>query len=239
MKTRLILASLFVATLISPSYAEVTTSIAGFDWSRIRSTGANNAANAGLYGSGNDDDFGSYGIVSFLFTAADFGGPVSDLTGLDLRLTFNDRGFSDGSSFEVLFTADDQDDDYTGLMYDNTEANDPNGINAAEFTSLISLGASPTGFDLTDGSLGGTQFDYSLDLAPVEAALIGEINAGSEFSLIIAAVDNADDITFLYVANTFDPGAPVLSISAVPEPSSLLAFGVLGVVAVCRRRRQA
>lgn len=54
---------------------------------------------------------------------------------------------------------------------------------------------------------------------------------------MLAAVNDADDITFSGVGNTFDPGDPALSINAVPEPSSLAVLAVAGLAAVRTRRR--
>ncbi len=114
----------------------------------------------------------------------------------------NDRTFSDGTSFDIFFTTDDFDDTYTGLSFDASGASDPNGLNATQFTSLSSLGNFALGFDITDASLGGDPFDYAVDFSSVEMDLLTEINSGSDFSLIIAAANNADDITFSGVGNT-------------------------------------
>lgn len=215
-----------------------TVSEAGTDSDRIQVGGGSDSAD--FYGSGNDDAFGSYGVVTFNLTAADFGvAAITDIAAVELNLTFNDRGFSDGTQFELFFTADDFDGTYTGLTYDDSGANDPNGIVASQFTSLTSLGVYALGFDATDGANGGLNFDYSVDVAAVEAELAGEINAGSDFTLLLAATDNADDITFSGVANGFDPGDPTLSVSlnAVPEPGSVAMIGLVAFAGLCRRRR--
>lgn len=200
---------------------------------------------ADLYGSGNDDGFQSYGAVTFNLTAADFGlAAIMDIDTVDLSLTFNDRGFSDGSQFELYFTADDFAGDgtsnYAGLVYDESGANDPSGIDAASFTSLTSLGTYALGFDPTDGGTnGGVAFDYSINFAAVAAELVSEINAGSDFTILLAATDNADDVTFSGVGNTFDPGDPALTVTvaAVPEPSSAAVLGLIAFAGFCRRRR--
>jgi len=230
-----------VAMLIGSQTAFAQTSVTvtdtGTDSDRIQVGGGSDSAD--LYGSGNDDAFGSYGTVTFNMTAADFGfATITGIDAVDLNLTFNDRGFSDGTSFELFFTSDDFDATYTGLTFDDTGANDPNGLVASQFTSLTSLGTYALGFDATDGATnGGLNFDYSVNFAAVEAELIGEINSGSDFTIVLAAVDIADDITFSGVGNTFDPGDPALSVTAVPEPTSAALIGLLAFAGVCRRRR--
>ena len=229
-----------VAMLIGSQTAVAQTHTdTGTDSDRIRVAGGSDSPD--LYGSGNDDAFGSYGTVTFNMTAADFGvASVTDIDTVDLNLTFNDRGFSDGASFELFFTADDFNATYTGLTYDDSGANDPNGIDTSQFNSFTSLGTYALGFDPTDGANGGLNFDYSINFAAVEAELAGEINAGSDFTIVLAAVDNADDITFSGVGNAFDPGDPALTVTlvpAVPEPTSAALIGLVAFAGICRRRR--
>lgn len=217
------------ATRLPRSFSEAAT-----DSDRIRTTGGSDSAD--LYATGNDDAFQSYGSVTFNMAAADFGvGSVSDIDEVVLSLTYNDRTFTDGTQFELFFSSDDFDGVYSGLTYDDSGANDPNGINASQFASLTSLGVYDLGFDVTVGANGGLSFDYTLDISAIEAELAGELNAGSDFTLVIGAVNNADDITFSGVANGFDPGDPTLTISAIPEPSAVCLL-ILGGTALLRRR---
>lgn len=221
-------------TAVAQTFSEAAS---GSD--RIQTGGGSGSPD--LYGSGNDDGFQSYGITTFNMTAADFGVmAVSDITTVILDLTFNDRFFSDGTQFGLYFTSDDFDAAYTGLSYDAAGPNDPSGLDATQFANLTSLGTYATGFDTTDGANGGMVFNYSVNFAAVEADLIAEINAGSDFSLILTATDNADDITFSGVGNTFDPGDPALTITtaaAVPEPGSAIVLSLMALAGVCRRRR--
>jgi hypothetical protein len=191
---------------------------------------ASNEDGTEFYASGNDDSFSEYGVATFVFTDADFGGALTDLVSATFNLTINDRSFSDGTVLEVFFSADDFDSDYTGLDYD---ASLINGIDASDFTSLTSLGT----YNVADtsGNGGGIE-SIALDIAAVEAELIAEINAGSEFQLIIGVTDATHDITYSGVGNTFDPGAPQLVLTAVPEPGSLALLG-LGALCIARRRR--
>lgn len=240
MKFRIVFYSLLISFSVTGMTLGQTASNTAFETGAIHNAGDNGSAD--YYASGNDDAFGEYGIASFNFSASDFGGTVTEITGLTYSLTFNDRSFSDGSSFEVFLSTDDFDASYTGLTYDDSGTNDPNGIDSSQFANLTSLGVYALGFDPTDGATNGGQvFDYSLTLdAAAETALLAEINAGSDFQLLIGAAQIADDITFSGTGNTFDPGDPLLTISAtaVPEPSSaaLLLALATGTVALRRRR---
>ena len=151
------------------------------------------------YGSGNDDDFAEYGVASFSFTIGEFGIPVTDLGAIELTLTVNDRDFTDGTSFELFLTTDNFDATYTGLEYVDTLTN---GIDLNAFTEISSLGT----FAFDPMAAGGTmnQYDLTLD-AGQEASLIAEINAGSEFSIIIGALNSVDDITFTNFDDNFEP----------------------------------
>jgi len=233
----LVMTALGCGVLAAPSMAVDATDTA-FETGAIHDTGDD--GNADYYGSGNDDNFGEYGIASFNFEASDFGGSLIDITSVTYSLTFNDRSFSDGSSFELFYSADDFDASYTGLTYDDSGTNDPGGVDPTQFTSLESLGSYTLGFDPTDGTTnGGNQFDYTLNLtAAAKTSLIDQINSGSDFQLILAAENVADDITFSGTGNTFDPGDPELTINGtIPEPGSLALLGLGGLALLGRRRK--
>ncbi|MEM6552925.1 MAG: PEP-CTERM sorting domain-containing protein [Planctomycetota bacterium] len=219
----------------------------------VESTGADPGGfgESNFYGSGNDDGLGSYGIATFQFSAAEFGAPVLSIDGLTLSLSHDNRGFTDGDEFELFLTTDDFADDlYAGLAYDDSGASDPNGIDPSDFGTLLSLGVFPYTPSAADaGSAapgqpveGDTEsFVITLDLSD-EAALVAEINANSQFSILIGATDIADDVTFTGQNNFFSGGiVPNLTINAtaIPEPTSLLIFGVATGVLALRRRRSA
>ncbi len=191
------------------------------------------------YGSGNDDSNGEYGIAAWNFSSTDFGGAISSISSMDLTLTFNDRGFSDGTSFEIWLSFNEFAGDYSSLYYDDLISN---GLDTSIFTNTPeSLGTTLLGFDSTDSANGGMQFNYNLGLTPLlETALVNRINNGQEFQLIITAVNSEDDITFSGVGNTYDPGDPYLTIAAaVPEPgayAALAGMAMLGVAYMRRRR---
>ena len=146
-----------------------------------------------FYGSGNDDNFSEYGVASFAITKADLGigsgDTVDTLDQLVLRLTHEAQFFADGTQVEFFFTDDDFAGDYTGLTYNSALTN---GIDASQYASApVSLGV----FDYTPRA-DGTPEEFDLDISAVSSAIISEINAGGEFSILIGAVASDADTTF-------------------------------------------
>ena len=194
---------------------------------------------ADYYGSGADDGFEEYGIATFTtFSAADFGGSLTDITSVTYDLTVNDRGFSDGSDFRLVLSTDQFGGDYSALSF-NAAVDDANGLDPSQYTNAVhDLGVYDIPGSVDMSADGGEVISYTLNLTPAaETDLISAINAGNEFSLSIHATNVADDITFSGVGNTFDPGDPQLTI--VPEPSTYAAvLGLLGLAIVALRRRR-
>jgi len=199
--------------------------------------GAGNVVNSqDYYGSGNDDAFSEFGVAGFTYTPGDFGlSSVTGLTQFDYTITHNDRTFSDGTEFELFLATDDFDATYSSLSYDSALTN---GLNTSQFANISSLGV----FAYTPQA-GGTQEMISFTpTGAQEADLLAEINAGSEFSIIIAATTADADVTFTGFDDTFEPGGqPVLTLNAigaaVPEPSSIAILSLIGVAGFIRRRR--
>ena len=225
------------AALPSVAAADVVDSTA-FETGSIHDFG-DDPDQADYYGSGNDDNFGEYGIASFLFDAAEFGGDF-DLSRIAYTLTHNDRGFSDGSSVRFYYTPDDFGTDYAGLTYDDTGAADPDGVDASQFGELFDLGT----YAYT-AQAGGTETTYELQFdAAARASLLAELQAGSQFNLLIGAGTADADVTYSGTGNTFDPGDPLLEIgspAAVPEPGTvaLIGFATCGLAGARRRRNAA
>lgn len=199
-------------------------------------------AGGDYYGSGNDDAFGEYGITTFNYSQADFGGPVMDLFEIELMLTVNGRSFGDGGLVEFFFTPDSGTDldvgggDFSALVFDHDF---DNGINPDQFlTAPVSLGAfhvAPTTDDRA-----GQQDVFTLTFeGSALMDLINSINNGTDFQIIIAAGNQTSDVTYSGVGNNFDPGDPQLSISgsAVPEPTAVISLAMLSLAVVARRRR--
>ena len=188
------------------------------------------ATGSDYYGSGNDDAFGEYGVTTFNYTLADFGGSLSDIANVRLSLTVNDRTFSDGNMVEFFYTPD---TDVSGLSFDDSVVN---GIDPSQFTTApVSLGV----FAIQEmaGRPGGEVDNFQLNFdASATASLLNSINAGTDFQIIVAATLAEDDITYSGVGNTFDPGDPTLKIRPVPEPGSL-ALLLVGLLPLLRRLR--
>ena len=192
------------------------------------------------YGSGNDDNFAEYGLTTFNFTSADFGGLLAIVTSAVLTLTVNDRGFSDGSTVEIFGTPDTEAELGGGFANLSYNVAFTNGIDGSQYVMPpVSLGV----FSIPEmsGRAGGEIDVLNLVLSPdVMAGIAETINDGTDFQIIVAATLSADDITYSGVGNTFDPGDPNLEITAtlVPEPATLTVLA-LGALALLRRRKKA
>lgn len=226
--------SLALAAAVSAGPAlAATASHTAFESGAIEAGG--DSGSNDYYGSGNDDNFGEFGIASFSFSPADFGlTAVADVTSVDYTLTHNDRFFSDGDSFSLYYSPDDFDAAYTGLGYDDSGASDPNGFDESQFGEVFDLGS----FSYTPKDGGETDV-YSLGFAGAALdSLISEINTGSDFQLMIVADAVGDDVTFSGVGNTFDPGDPELAVTAVPLPAALPLMGfALAAMGFAARRK--
>ncbi len=173
------------------------------------------------YGSGDDDNFEEYGIMGFnaaskglQFAPSTFGGILSDITSITYTLTVNDRTFSDGTQVQFFLTTDAFDDDYSSLTF-ASGVDAITGIDPAQYTNApVSLGTYNLSADMGTLAGGATEVFNLSPPAAAKTALINAINSGAEFNISIHAVNVADDLTFSGVGNTFDPGAPELSITA-------------------------
>lgn len=187
------------------------------------------------YGQGNGNgSFAEYGVMSFAPTSGDFGGTLTSIESVSYQLTHNDRTFSTAGNIEFFFTTDDFANDFSSLSYDGAVVN---GLDATQYTyAPVSLGT----FAYTPQN-GGVVDTFNLTFsASALTDLLNEINAGSEFQILITGAEAATSATYSGLGNTFDPGDPVLQISAtaVPEPSTYaLLLGAMGLGLVLMRRR--
>lgn len=201
-------------------------------------------AGGDYYASGNDNAFGEFGITTFNFTQADFGGQVMEIMEVALTLTVHDRSFADGGTVEFFFSpysAADLDSgggDFSGLVYDRGY---DNGMDMGQFTSHpVSLGTFDV--DPTNADRAGEQDTFILSFEGMALAdLIEAINNGNDFQIIIAAATLDTDVTYAGVGNNFGLDGPTLNISGavpgVPEPTSAAVLTMFGLAMMARRRR--
>lgn len=221
------------------AFAQVTVDKDGIITTAVHISGPS-FGSIDYYGSGNDDNFAEYGITTWNFTAADFGGAVASVSSAVLTLTVNDRSFSDGSMVEFFFTPDTEADLGGGFANLAFDAAFTNGINGTQYVNApVSMGV----FQITEmaGRAGGEIDIFSLGLGGgIAGAMVSAINSGTDFQIIVAATLSGDDITYSGVGNTFDPGEPNLEITAnlVPEPATMTVLA-LGALALLRRRKKA
>lgn len=231
----------------------VSVSDTPYDLAAIHTNGFEAPTEFYAAGNGQTDfpQFAEYGIAGFNFTAAEFGGPVIDIASVELALTHDNRFFTDTVSGLVrfYFSTDDfpqptgpgveNGDSYYAvppiLAYDGSGTNDPDGVNPAEYASLVDLGTYPYSVEAS-----GTVTTYSLDLSLIEPSLIDEINTGSNFQILIASPDLNADITFAgldLVRDNVALAAPQLTITLVPEPAGVAMVTAACVAVAARRRR--
>jgi len=193
-------------TTIAPSALPTITETFTSGWA-VKPTGSSATAEYYAEGSG-QGTFARYDLGVFNFTKLDFGlSGASQITGInsaEFTLRQNNRTFSTGTQFEFFLTTDAP----TGKTFNPVYAN---GIDAAQFTNApISLGQ----FTYTPTNIDPTFNTFTLNLTEsAKATLAARINTGEDFSIIIAAVNAPDAITFSGKGNTFDPGDPALKLT--------------------------
>ncbi|RFC44438.1 MAG: Endonuclease I [Verrucomicrobia bacterium] len=174
---------------------------------KVGPTGASVVADYYAEGSG-QANFARFDVGVFNFTKIDFGlSGASQITGVttaEFTLRQNFRTFTTGTQFEFFLTTDSP----TGKTFNPTIAN---GIDPSQFSNApVSLGQ----FSYTPTSVDPTFNTFSLNLSPTASAtLAARINTGEDFSIILAAVNAPDAITFSGKGNTFDPGDPALKLT--------------------------
>ena len=160
--------------------------------------------------------FAVYGIASFKFSKVDFLLPgaatIDDIVSAEYTLTTNNRTFAAGSELEFFLTTDPLNGSFTGKTFNPSFVN---GIDPANYSFVpISLGKFPY-VPATTNALGGLPnvFNLNLTAATLEPAFIAALNAGAEFSIILAATTPTAAITYSGKGNTFDPGDPSLKLT--------------------------
>lgn len=190
--------------------------------------------------------FESYAISSFSFTAADFGfAAVTGISDVEISYMQNNAFFTSDGPVELFVSFDTTvgGGDYSGLAHNSTGA----GINDSEFSdapSTKSLGTAT----FTETATGDVD-TYTLSFGgALETELIGAINSGSAFSILLTAPSGSTAATYAGIENNSfainggtEPDSKLtnLAITAVPEPGAYaLLAGLLGAsITLIRRRR--
>jgi endonuclease I len=191
-----------IASSALPSATEALLS----SW-KVQSAGASTTAEFYAEGSG-QGTFARYDLAVFNLTKLDFGlsgaAQITGVSSAELTLRQNNRSFSTGTQFELYLTTDAA----TGKTFNPAMAN---GLDASQFSfAPISLGQ----YSYTPTAADPTSHTFTLTLSPSAiSALVSRINTSQDFSIILAAVNAPDAITFSGKANTFDPGDPTLKLT--------------------------
>lgn len=155
-------------------------------------------------------DFESYGVSSFLVTPSDLG--VEELDGIEaltISYTQSNAGFTTDGLVTLFITFDEtvSGGDYSGLTHNGTVvAVDDTQFSDNPTTQVVGTGT----FTETES---GAVDTYELDISAVEETLLEAINAGTPFSLIIAATGNAGAVTYAGIENNSYPGSIVLTLT--------------------------
>ncbi len=169
------------------------------------------------YAEGKDiASFAVYSLASFKFSKVDFLLPgsasIDDITSAEYSLTTNNRTFAAGTELEFFLTTDQLNGSFTGKSFNTAFVN---GIDNTQYSfAPISLGKFPY-VPATTSAQGGliNTFQLNLSAATLEPAFIAQLNAGAEFSIILAATTPTAAITYSGMGNTFDPGDPSLKLT--------------------------
>ncbi|MEQ1751694.1 MAG: Ig-like domain-containing protein, partial [Prosthecobacter sp.] len=165
--------------------------------------------------------FAVYSIANFRFNKVDFLLPgsanIDNIVTAEYTLTTNNRTFAAGTELEFFLTTDQMNGNFTGKVFNTATAN---GINNANYTfAPVSLGVFPY-TPATTPAQGGLPNTFTLNLSAVEPALLAQLNAGAEFSIILAATTPTAAITYSGKGNTFDPGDPSLKFTVNQTPGT-------------------
>jgi endonuclease I len=165
--------------------------------------------------------FAVYSIANFRFNKVDFVLPgsanIDNIVTAEYTLTTNNRTFAAGSTLEFFLTTDQMNGNFTGKVFDTATVN---GINNANYTfAPVSLGVFPF-TPATTSAQGGLPNTFTLNLSAVEPALLAQLNAGAEFSIILAATTATTAATYSGKGNTFDPGDPSLKLTVNQTPGT-------------------
>ncbi|NBB77932.1 MAG: hypothetical protein GVY36_00545 [Verrucomicrobia bacterium] len=180
-----------------------------------------------FYAQFNNVNFDEYSLAEYALSTASFGGQnVISVDSLTLRLTVNDRTFSETGPFDILFTTDSEADLTTTDPYDALafDVGQTYGIDSSSFSYAPVVVGTGT-YDETVAP-GGATIDVPIDLTTIGSDILAAISSGESFHLLIGIQNSESTVaTFSGVGNTFDPGDPTLIIEATtdgpaPEPAA-------------------
>ncbi|MEO1526213.1 MAG: PEP-CTERM sorting domain-containing protein [Planctomycetota bacterium] len=186
---------------------------------------------------GDDDEFTVYTLADFDSAMLGLSNlSIGDVNGISLSLAQSNAFFSSNGAVEFFLAEDTRE---VTLSDSARYISDGDNVGAEvvgnAFGTLHALG----GGTYTETATGDVDtFTLSLDAAG-EQFLIDQINSGGTLRIIGTPGDLTVQATYSGATSLLDPpAAPLLSITAIPEPgfATLLGFGVAGI-AVRRRRR--
>ncbi len=185
-------------------------------------------------------NFASYGVVDFQFVAP--GSPLAGISSMSIALTESNAAFTTPGA--VLFYLDissplvDIEPGTSPLFYDGTGPGTGTDVSEGDLT-LLELGGGPFTFTGDDVDTNGTVNLYNFSLSSqAETAVLDRFNNGNTIRLVVAPGDDTVAATWAGFSNTTFAG-PTLTITAVPEPSSMALLGVIAGGFFLRRRLKA
>jgi hypothetical protein len=190
---------------------------------------------------GGDDGFATFGVADFTFAADPFAIDVFDTS---LSLFEDPAGFGSAGDIQVF------------LLNDTSEslidpASNPAGAPAYQ-TGQNGFAAIDPVFNPSSTALGGATFtptaagtetNVSLNFSGADkTALLSAVQTGGTIRLGVVSDAGTPGVTATFAGQSNSDGAAPtfnFAVTAIPEPSSVLALGALSCGIVLRRRRKA
>jgi hypothetical protein len=194
-------------------------------------TGGNGKNFLNVEGSANGA-FASYGVADFIFPAP--GGVITGVTGATLALTQSNSGFSNSGPVSVYLTDNTSVSIQPGtpppMIYQGTNDGAASVDPVLSPLTLVGTGMYNEG---ANGDVDSIALSFT---GGALTSILSAINGGTTLRLVVTP-DAADTAATWagFSNNTF--AGPTLSLTAVPEPSSVFLVGLLGVALPGLHRR--